>query len=232
MSEIIFGYFDSKDLNDKYIFAFFFEAFKGLEVFTDAISDTAISQGAMILRQAIEEVSLVSVLLKYKSQVLGSFAEHLKFANSLDGYDEKNRVLAAREFLKRKGRVFDERLKSLSKSDIHYIRYGWMESVCKDGYGIEKLIELGGFKDLSAWRKLLNRFTHMRLSALNFTKDEKSLFLVESDFVYIASSLLDKLCCDFHNFTNFGFVFGQRRLFDEFRRVYEGWTAEKKANQN
>lgn len=207
MPEQVFRYWDTKGRKEKYIFVFFFEAFKALEVFADAINDTGYSQAAMILRQALEEISLVSFLIKNKDKVLDSFITHFEFKFSLVNLpiDERR-----------------NRVKSFSgnrKNPNVFVDYGWMEPITGSSIGPEKLVETAGFPDLVSWRKVFNYFTHGTVVMPQFSC--YGWQRVGRDLINIGSALLDSLCCEFHNFTKFDFVFDGEPLFEEFRHAYK-----------
>lgn len=110
--------------------------------------------------------------------------------------------------------------------------YGWFESKLepkiKNGrLDIPKpseteLIRLAKFDDIIQWKKLyLDKISHQSFMMENMINSNGEIPILTS-FFEILCKLFDCLCCDFHQLTNFDFVFDGVNMFqDKFRNLYK-----------
>ena len=202
MPEVIFQrYFDKFGDDNKYILAMADDAFKSIDVFCYAIQHVALSQAASVLRQLLEQVSIVCLLVNHRD-LLQPYIEHFKFRQDNNQLPDKELIDVASEHYSIAN----------NKSALKYLDYGWLCSEENIYYSEGALIKMAGFEDILSWRKTyLDKFVHASYTTTNLLIDGD--FPIINPFIKIATKLFDHLCTSFHKLTDFDFVFDGVDLF-------------------
>ena len=213
MNEIIFlNYFDKLGNDKKYILSMMNDAFLTTKVFCYAMQNVCVVQAGLLLRQLLEQVSILYILVAHP-ETLPKYIEHSKLK---------------REWIDlKKGKQIDliaERFGVPNKpSALAYLDYGWIgfkdEKQCNE----DGMLLFAGFDDILSWRKMfLDKLAHSSFTAVNFLGENKD-FPITNNFVEIAAKLFDYLCVAFHNLTKFDFVFDGFDLHKSFIELYSSY---------
>ena len=212
MPEVVCDYFDS----NKYLFSVYFEAFNSIRSFCVLLGNGVnITQSCAVLRMAIEETAIIRILEKYP-QLIDSYVEHFKFRFSI--MHEKNQRDKIIEHYENK---IDKRSRALD-----YLDYGWIEEVSKD-YGFHSLVKIAGMDDeeykIYPWIDTLNMWIHgtLHFSNLASGNDLDGPTKYAHALIDIAATLLDMICCEFHNDTKFDFIIDGYDYYHSFRGYFE-----------
>lgn len=201
------------------VYRLFFESFKGVEAVLKCIDITAYSQAATILRNAIEQVSIIKVLVDHQEVIdeYNDFAQRrfdliTEKPNALENFEEK----------------FKNRLNKKSKK-IEYLDFGWLEKLDPNKNSIEDIIELADFKDLISWRKYYNNFVH---SSLSFTDlaIKGVRFLIEN-IIYISAVIYDHCVCMLHNLNGYNFYVNNINMAFNYIGAFEEITVRNRAKK-
>ena len=210
MPGIIYNkYFDKLGDKNKYILSMADDAYKSVDVFCYPMQHVALSQAAAVLRQLLEQVSIITILTN-DDELLKKYIEHFKFRQTNNSLSRKKLIDAVSEHFGIENNRFA----------LTYLDYGWMK--CDEGRncGEDEMIRMAGFEDILYWRKtFLDKMAHAAYTSTNFLVDDD--FPIMDDLIRIASKLFDYLCVAFHNLTGFDFLFDKKDLFnEEFRQLY------------
>lgn len=221
MSEVILlNYFDKLGVNKKYLLCLFNESYKSVFIVCEAIKHGCISQAATVLRLLLESTSLIRVLINYPD-LLEKYIKHFIIRIDISHAPDKERTILEESFPNVK-----------SNKRLSYMDYGWFESKLEprieNGQLITpkaseiELIKLAGFNDLVEWkRQYLDKISHQSFMMENML-DSNGEYPLLIRFIEIMCKLFDYLCCDFHQLTNFDFVFNGISMFQgNFRKLYE-----------
>lgn len=221
MNEVILlKYFDKLGINNKYLLSLFNESYKSAFIVCEAIKNGCVSQAAVVLRLLLESSSIIRVLIDYPD-LLEKYVKHFKIRLDISHTPNKERSVLENSFPNVE-----------SNKRLSYMDYGWFESKLepkiKNGkLDIPKpseteLIRLAKFDDIIEWKKLyLDKISHQSFMMENMINSNGEIPILTS-FLEILCKLFDCLCCDFHQLTNFDFVFDGLNVFqDKFRNLYK-----------
>lgn len=198
------NYFDSYD---KYLCSMFIDAFCGVDLFCAAVQRVYVSQAGIIIRQLLEQVSIVQILVT-RLELLPSFINHYNFKIEINNLSKEER----------KEKIIEKFKVSKSNANENFLDYGWINP----SFNEDKMIEFAGFGDFIIWKqKYLNKFAHSSFVTTSAICDGE--FPIIDEFIHMVAKLFDHLCCAFHNYTGFDFIINNIDLFTDFRNKYKNY---------
>ena len=212
MPKIIFEqHFNKLGPDIKYPLMIFADAFNSVDVFCYSIQCMALTQAGAILRQLLEQTSVVWILAEHP-EFLPKYVDHYKFRKEINEKSKTKQIDAIAEKYGVPNRPHA----------LTYLDYGWIQFPDGMGCGEDGMIIFAGFEDINTWRKhFLDKLTHTSFTTTDLIGANGD-FPITTDFINIASKLFDYLCVAFHKMTDFDFYFdGKDLFFDDFRKHYQ-----------
>lgn len=210
--EIFTNQFDKRGTEGKYLLSLFEDAFKTVETFCEGMKIAAITQCGMLLRLLLEQVSIIAVTYN-NAEILARYVRHFKYRLDISDLP--------------KGKQFDAINKEFSlgedyKKPLAYLDYGWLGNGIMNERNMEDaLIIRAGNKDCLAWKKkYLDKLAHQSFTYTNNADTETGSTLTHP-FMDIACKLFYNLCCFYHTYTAFDFIWENESKFQGiFRPLY------------
>lgn len=204
--EIYRNQFDNHGIEGKYLLSLFQDAFKTVETFCEGMKIVAITQCGMLLRLLLEQVSIVAVIYS-DPEMLARYVKHFKFRIDISDMP--------------KGKQFNAIKKEFSLGDdykkpLAFLDYGWLGNGIMDERNMEDtLIIRAGNSDCLDWKKkYLDKLAHQSFTYANTTDIETGSTMARP-FMDIACKLFFNLCCFYHAYTGFEFVWDNESKFQE-----------------
>lgn len=204
--EIYRNQFDNHGVEGKYLLSLFQDAFKTVETFCEGMKIVAITQCGMLLRLLLEQVSIIAVIYN-DPEMLARYIRHFKFRFDISDMP--------------KGKQFNAIKKEFSLGDdykkpLAFLDYGWLGDGIMDEHNMEDaLIIRAGNSDCLAWKKkYLDKLAHQSFTYTNTTDAETGSTLVRP-FMDVACKLFYNLCCFYHAYTGFEFIWDDESKFQE-----------------
>lgn len=216
--EIFTNQFGKRGTEGKYLLSLFEDAFKTVETFCEGMKIAAITQCGMLLRLLLEQVSIITVTYN-DAETLARYVRHFKFRIDISDMP--------------KGKQFNAIKKEFSLGDdykkpLAFLDYGWLGNGIMDERNTEDaLIIRAGNSDCLAWKKkYLDKLAHQSFTYANTTDTETGSTLARP-FTDIACKLFFNLCCFYHAYTGFEFIWDNESKFQEiFRPLYRRFKPE------
>lgn len=203
-------YFDQ----NKTLFNVFIESFSIIQSICVLVDKGHVFQTAALLRALGENVSTINVLIKYK-ELQEVYKRHIKFRFNLRMQKSSDQRKAIVEHFKENNPNLN------TKNALNFIDYGWIASKCNGEYGMRELMTLAELEDIYEWVDTLNMYIHGTITFANMAYDVNLPIIIGHNFIDILAKLVDYLCVQFHNTTNYDFVVNGIKQFDVFREAYK-----------
>ena len=193
MPNVIFSYVKKNRKKNMFIYELFFEGFKNIESVLTNIDIVAFSQAGAILRNTIEQFSILKVLIDHPEIVrtYNKFAK-LRVQKAKNHPDAETKI----------EELYNNR-KTKNCRKVFYLDFGWLEELDVKELKIESVLKLANFEDLIPWRDLCNNYVHNDVSFTQYHKETLNYYI--ESFIYICAFLFDHMVCMFHNMTKFDF---------------------------
>lgn len=209
---ILLNYYDKLGNDNKYCLSMMIEAYQTMDVFCYAMQHASLTQAGLLLRQLLEQVAISFILVQHP-ETLPKYIEHFKLRLEWASL--------------RKGEQIDKIAEKYGVPNgpiaLAYLDYGWIGFDNVKRCNEDEMLKYAGFDDILPWRKMyLDKLAHTSFTSNNLL-GETNDFPISKNFLEIACKLFDYLCVAFHNLTNFSFIFDNKNLFDEFRKLYDSY---------
>ena len=210
--EIFLHLFDRHGDEGKYVLSLFQDAFKTVETFCEGMKIAAITQCGMLLRLLLEQVSIIAMIYN-DAERLSRYIRHFKYRLKISDMSKSKQSNAIKQ---------EFSLDADYKNPLAFLDYGWLGDGIMDEKNMEDALIIRASNEdcLVRKKKYLDKLAHQSFTYVNTADIEKGSTLAEP-FMEIACKLFYNLCCYYHAYTEFEFVWdGDSKFQRTFRPLY------------